>query len=398
MENNKTSWSDMSHQMLNTWSSMGTQMWKNWFDLMGSVNKPPAPPTAQPGFEQVTQQFFNNQQLMTRLLQLSYDTWRDLFPKVEAGQDWQQAMAQYNQQIRSQMEAFSNSSLKVYQDATDLWQLYLQEWQKVSQLWMASMGEAIGPLSQVGIGHTSEPWLELNNLYWNLLYEESFGSLMQSPLLGPSREFNGKLLRNFDAWSKLYRATLDYQVVLTTVQTQSFERLMRELVTMAEQGKTVQDWREFQQLWSRVADDVFEQAFCDENNLKVRGRFLNALNVYRLHQQDLMEMWMKSFNVPSRSEVDEVHRSLYELRKEIKHLKKQLAHYESQPATTRSVPPLPDTPAPAPVLENRNATTSDSAAEIAGGLENGAQDSDTSTGDLPAGKTTKGRSPRASKE
>lgn len=164
---------------------------------------------------------------------------------------------------------------------------------------------------------------------------------------------------------------------------------------MAEQGKTVKDWREFQQIWSRVADDVFEQAFCDENNLKVRGRFLNALNTHRLHQQDLMEMWMKSFNVPSRSEVDEVHRSLYELRKEIKHLKKQLAHYEGQPSIPPSVPPIPDTPGPA--LENGNAT-SDAAAAIAGGLETGAQDSDASTGDLPAGKTTKGRSSRTSKE
>jgi class III poly(R)-hydroxyalkanoic acid synthase PhaE subunit len=379
MENNTTSWNDMSSQALNAWTSAGTQIWKNWFDLMGSTTQSSATPTSQPGFQQVTQQFASNQQLIMRLLQLSFDTWRDLFPKVEAGQDWQQAMTHYNQQIQSQIETFSHSNLKIYQDATELWQLYLQEWQKVSQLWMSSLGNAIGPMSQVGLGNTSEPWLELNNLYWNLLYEESFGSLMQSPLLGPSREFNGKLLRNFDAWSKLYRATLDYQVVLTTVQTRSFERLMQELVTMAEQGKTVKDWKEFQQIWSRVADDVFEQAFCDENNLKVRGRFLNALNTYRIHQQDLMELWMKNFNIPSRNEVDEVHRSLYELRKEMKQLKKQLARYEGQTSAK------PD------ALANGNT--------IAHAPENGSEDlsaspSTSSTG----GKTTSRRSPRTPKE
>jgi class III poly(R)-hydroxyalkanoic acid synthase PhaE subunit len=180
------------------------------------------------------------------------------------------------------------------------------------------------------INGTSQPWIELNNLYWNLLYEESFGSLMQSPLLGPTREFNGKLLRTFDAWADLYHASIDYQTVLTNVQMRSFEELMRQLVTLAEKGEPVRDWRQFQQLWGRVADEVFEKAFCSENNLKVRGRFLNTLNSYRIYQQDLTELWMKLMNLPSRGEIDEVHKNIYELRKEVKRLKTALAKYETQ--------------------------------------------------------------------
>ena len=113
---------------------------------------------------------------------------------------------------------------------------------------------------------------------------------------------------------------------------------MRELISLAEKGEKVKDWRQFQQLWGRVADQVFEKAFCDEENLKVRGRFLNALNTYRLYQQDLMEVWMKMMNLPSRGEIDEVHKTVYELRKEVKQLKKALAKYESQAAP----PPEPE--------------------------------------------------------
>lgn len=337
MEKETTSWSGMAEQLTNTWTEVGTQVWKSWFDLMGVAARNPMT-EAKSGFEPVIQRFADNQQLLLRLLKLSFNAWQDIFPKIEAGENWEQSLKNYTEQLRAQVEEFSTGTLKVSQDATELWQLYIKEMQKFSQLWATSLGTAIGPMSKAAVTGTSEPWLELNNLYWNLLYEESFGSLMQSPLLGPTREINGKLLRSFDAWTKLSRASIDYQVVLANVQAQSFEELMRELISLAEKGEKVKDWRQFQQLWGRVADQVFEKAFCDEENLKVRGRFLNALNTYRLYQQDLMEVWMKMMNLPSRGEIDEVHKTVYELRKEVKQLKKALAKYESQAAP----PPEPE--------------------------------------------------------
>jgi hypothetical protein len=127
---------------------------------------------------------------------------------------------------------------------------------------------------------------------------------------------------------------------------QSFEELMRELISLAEKGEPVKDWRKFQQLWGQVADGVFEKAFCQEENLKVRGRFVNSLNAYRLHQQGLMEVWMKAMDMPLRSEVDEVHKTIYELRKEVKNLKKSLARYEAQAQVQSILPVQPQASAP----------------------------------------------------
>jgi NADPH:quinone reductase-like Zn-dependent oxidoreductase len=79
---------------------------------------------------------------------------------------------------------------------------------------------------------------------------------------------------------------------------------------------------------SVVADDIFEKAFCQPENLKVRGSFINSLNNYRIKQQDLMEVYLRSMNLPTRSEVDEIHKTIYELRKEVKSLKKALGEKE----------------------------------------------------------------------
>ena len=46
------------------------------------------------------------------------------------------------------------------------------------------------------------------------------------------------------------------------------------------------------------------------------------------------EIWLKTMNLPLRSEVDEVHQNIYHLRKEVKMLKQALAKYEQQEQLT----------------------------------------------------------------
>lgn len=328
MEQTTTSWSEMTNNFVQAWTETGTQAWKNWFDLMGVTPTAEAVSDTQPAFKYVAQRFADNQELFGRFVKLYFKAWTDIFPKVEAGEDWQQVFSNYTAQIRKQFDDFFGGTLKISEDTTQLWQIYLKETMKLNQLWTTALTSSLDPWSKTATG-TIQPWIEVNNLYWDLLYEESFGSLMQSPVLGPTREFNSKLVRAFDAWTKLYQASANYQIVLANIQVLSFEELIEKLVSMAERGETVKDWRQFQDIWSQVADDVFAEAFSSDDNLQVRGNFLNALNTYRLYQQELTELWMRTLNMPVRSEVDEMHKNIYELRKEVKTLKKAMAKYEA---------------------------------------------------------------------
>lgn len=330
-----TAWTEMATQVVNTWTETGTKMWKSWFDVMGTIPTPNPLTDNQPEMKNVAQRFLNNRDLLVRFLKLSVEAWQDIFPKIETGDDWQNVLKKYTEQMQNQLNSFSSSYLNINQNSAELWQLYLEETQKFSQLWTDPLGLSMGNMNKAFSGNSSA-LIELNNFYWNLLYEETFGSLMQTPLLGPSREFNGKLLTGFEAWKNLYKSTIDYELVLGDIQVKSFEALMKELVTKAEKGEKIDDWKQFQALWSQIADDVFEQAFCEEHNLKIRGEFLNNLNKYRIQQQQLMEVYLNMMNLPSRSEIDEVHRSIYELKKEVKSLKKQVANYEEILANSAS--------------------------------------------------------------
>jgi class III poly(R)-hydroxyalkanoic acid synthase PhaE subunit len=205
----------------------------------------------------------------------------------------------------------------------DLWQIYVKGLQKLAQLGAESLQQLLKSDSGV-VGSYTGSLIELNNLYWNL-YEKTFGSVLQSPNLGYAREFNNKLLKGFDAWINFSKASFDYQVMLLDVWLKAFEELLRELASSDDKGKTVQDWQQLLQVWSRVFDREFAQSFRSEDAIEVQGNFLNSALTYKLYQQQLMEVFLKMYDLPTRSEMDEIHRSIYELRKEIKSLKKTLA-------------------------------------------------------------------------
>jgi class III poly(R)-hydroxyalkanoic acid synthase PhaE subunit len=331
MDTTNQTWAEMITPFSQFWLESSTQAWKNWFELMEKgVSNPPSPPTS-PGFDSLPQQFLQSQQFYGQLLKQSFEAWQTFWPQLGNSAQTQTAVQSYLQQLQQQIQAYTTSAQTLQGDMDKLWQCYLKEVQKFSQLWLSTWQSSFAPLSQMPQNGV-QSWLELNHLYGDALYGENLGSFMRSPLLGPSREMNGQLLRAFDDWVTLYRAMNDYQLLEADIQYRGLVALMTTLVERTQQNQPVKTWREFQEVWAIAADQVFEDAFRKEENLKIRGRFINALNRYRIQQQALLEESLKTFNLPTRSEVDEIHQTLYQLRKELKQLKKRLAADETPPA------------------------------------------------------------------
>ena len=239
-----------------------------------------------------------------------WESWFDLIQSVRTPETFSQA----------------SSDSKATQNETEWWQIYINGLQKLGLL----LTEPLQKLLENGIlVEDSSVLLELTNLYWNI-YEKNFGTFLQSPTLGYTRELNSKLLKSFDAWANFSKASFDYQLVLLDVWLKTSEELMPELISSKGTEGTVRNLQEFLQVWSSTFDRVFAQRLRSEEALKIQGEFLNSAMLYRLYQQQLMEVFLKMYNLPTRSEVDEVHHSIYELRKEVKSLKKALADSQAK--------------------------------------------------------------------
>ena len=93
---------------------------------------------------------------------------------------------------------------------------------------------------------------------------------------------------------------------------------------MAERGETIQGLREWARPFEKVADPVLTEIFASDKFVRAQARLLNAAMAYWLCRREIVEEFLKFGDLPTRSEVDEIHQTLYEQRKEIKALKKVL--------------------------------------------------------------------------
>jgi class III poly(R)-hydroxyalkanoic acid synthase PhaE subunit len=343
-------WNEQTEALTHAFTETQTKIWESWCELFRIVPGPMMPWC--PGIDQwreltskgiqdwtaesdqvvkdVAQRLHVAQDTAMRFLELSLSAWKAMTPKVASGEDWQTTFADYSAQLREQLGRSPVGMATAVGDMAELWRLYMEEWQKLSQPWAESWRRASWHFGQAATGDGSA-LIKLTNLYWDA-YERTFGRLMESPSLGHTRELNEQLLKGFDAWLDFRRASFEYQVVMSETWCRSFERFIGRIVSLTEAGKPVEDLRQLLFLWLDVVDENFLTVFRSEAYIRMQGQLMNTAMTYRIHERDIVEAFLKISHVPSRSELDEAYRRIYELRKEVKELRSAFRQIQSKVA------------------------------------------------------------------
>jgi poly[(R)-3-hydroxyalkanoate] polymerase subunit PhaE len=337
-EQDALSWSEQAETLMKAITEAQMKMWESWCGLIQT-----APTSPFPGFvdqwralanqgltgwtgdseqivKDVTKRLVGAQDAMSRFLELSVSAWKSMAPKVESGEDWETILKKYTGQLHEQFLQSPAAIARTVQDTGELWRLYVEEWQKLSQPWVDSSRRASW---QVGRAVTGDgpALIELTSLYWDA-YERTFGRLMESPSLGHTRELNEQLLKGFDAWLEFRRAGFEYQVKLAEAWVQGFEQFMLKLVLLAKKGEPIKGLRELLSLWIETVDEAFLAVFGSPEYVRLQGQLVNTAMTYRIHERQIVEALLKISHVPYRSEMDETHRRIYELSKEVRELKR----------------------------------------------------------------------------
>jgi polyhydroxyalkanoate synthase subunit PhaE len=337
-------WTDQVEAIAKAWTEAQKTIGEKWFEFMRAAPAASEPQRemtaqwsklAQEGLEAWTatstgatakgtaQRLLASQEAWMRTVELATQAWRTIVAKMESGEDWQSALTHYLNDLRQQSVLSPEKILKSTQDLGELWRLYLAEFQKLAQPWVNGLQQAETQLGAVASGDKSA-LLELSRLYWDSI-DQSVGRLLQSPGLGSTRELSDKFAKSFAAWQELQEASVAYQVILAGAATRVLEQSLTEMSAMAERGETIESIRQWIIPLERVADPVLTEIFGSDEFVRVQGRLLNAAMAYRIRQREIIEEFLKIADVPTRSEVDEIHQTLYMQRKEIKALKKALA-------------------------------------------------------------------------
>jgi polyhydroxyalkanoate synthase subunit PhaE len=294
------------------WSTLARALFDSWTAGGGGA-------TAQA----TAQRLFASQEAWLRSVELAAQAWKAIAAKLPTEQDWYKGLSQYLEELRRQITESPEKVFQSAQDLGELWRLYMTETQKLVQPWVASWQQAESHIGAAATGDGSA-LLELSRLYSDPL-DRTFGRLLQSPSLGSTREINDKFAKGFAAWHELREASVEYQVILAEAGVRVLEQSLNEMRSMAERGQSIQSIRQWTLPLEKVADPILSEVFGSDKFIRVQGRLLNAAMAYWLRQREIVEQFLKVSDIPTRTEVDEIHQTLYAQRRELRALKKILA-------------------------------------------------------------------------
>ncbi|MBD1914675.1 MULTISPECIES: poly(R)-hydroxyalkanoic acid synthase subunit PhaE [Cyanophyceae] len=210
-------------------------------------------------------------------------------------------------------------------ESTEQGWIYLKGLQTLSQICLESLWQSL-LATPSGEAETSAEYIAYPAILQDL---QRLFSLSLKHFLGhdPSNlgstsdhDFAHQLLKTWEAWIKFQQASFQYQGVQGAVWVQTFDQLIQVLASPTSPEVKIQTWQQLLRVWSRLFDQVFAQIFRTPEALNIQRKSLNSALQFRLQQQKLAEIILKFYDLPTRNEIDDIHRSIYELRKAIKTL------------------------------------------------------------------------------
>lgn len=149
--------------------------------------------------------------------------------------------------------------------------------------------------------------------------------LARLPPIGIAREHTETWRELLAAQAESQRLEQELRAVLARVQADALELVTERLREREEQQRPITQYRELYNLWVECGEQVYAKVAHSAAYGKLQAEFGNAAMRVRSHQQKVLEHGLKQFDLPTRSELNTVHRQLREQREQLRELREQMA-------------------------------------------------------------------------
>jgi class III poly(R)-hydroxyalkanoic acid synthase PhaE subunit len=164
-----------------------------------------------------------------------------------------------------------------------------------------------------------------------------FGKL---PFVGLAREQAEGWRELAIAQSECQRLEEQLREVFARVQSDALELLEQRVRERERNGAPLKSYRDLYDLWVECGEHVYSSVAHSDSYARLQAELGNASMRLRARQQKLIEQGLKQFDLPTRSELNSVHRQLRDLRETLAALETRLEpQAESAVATERAPKP-----------------------------------------------------------
>jgi len=201
-------------------------------------------------------------------------------------------------------------------EGSELWRSYMEFWNTLSKVMPAQAG-AQGSVMETLIGPSI-------GALGGSHVDNMIGRMTQGPDFATLWDWDRKALRIYSAGLELKQAAAAYQAVMDRAWKEAYERFLADFSKPAEgEKKAIKTWREGIELWFSIANRTLLEAHRSPEFLEAQRKMLRAAMDYRLQLRSVAEEFCETFQIPGRTEVDELARTVHELRRDVRELKRK---------------------------------------------------------------------------
>jgi hypothetical protein len=174
--------------------------------------------------------------------------------------------------------------------------------------------------------------------------------LAEGPQLADLWQVERRALNVFNAWGALRRRSLEHNTVMLDAWLKAATAFSKELNQKAGAGEVLESWRDVLALWVETANTALLETQRSDAYLQSQRNMLTASTELRLAQQEVAEFYSQMFGYPTRAELDDVYKTVTELRRDVRALqrgarqgkrpaKRSKTGQARGPARSRAAPP-----------------------------------------------------------
>ena len=165
---------------------------------------------------------------------------------------------------------------------------------------------------------------------WLKTYEATYGRLIEMPAMGPMREKSEKLMKNFTVSVNLYTTWMESLVNFQSVFTEAMRR-MREKMAGMEEEISQETYKDFYKLWIETYSETFKEFLKSGHFSSDMGTLMSYSIDYQKNNREMLEEnYLKTLGLPTRTEIDEINKEVYLLKKQVKDLTRNIRNFQEE--------------------------------------------------------------------
>ena len=161
------------------------------------------------------------------------------------------------------------------------------------------------------------------------MFNNATGKLFSVPAVGKDREKMELFSECAKAMSAFATNNIDYQQLMQSTGQEAMQDVVKTIADKIKSGEKIEKFDEFFALWIDANEKAFNKMFQTKAFSQKRNAMTEAGFSARKFYNQIIENQLVDLPIARRSEMDEVYKIIYELRKQVKSLEAQLLELKS---------------------------------------------------------------------